>query len=106
MNNHELELFEKLDKFIADFKTLNEKAKNNSACSNEIEKRLGDFTAFILNKDYEKIWNSLDNNTICSLKNKIDAIREESAHSVWYMEKFRAEAFLKKNNMSCFISER
>ena len=57
MNNHELELFEKLDKFIADFKTLNEKAKNNSACSNEIEKRLGDFTAFILNKDYEKIWN-------------------------------------------------
>ncbi|MFA3905723.1 nicotianamine synthase family protein [Fusobacterium nucleatum] len=99
MNNHELKLFEKLDKFIADFKTLNEQAKNNSVCSNEIEKRLGDFTAFILNKDYEKIWNSLDNSTICSLKNKIDEIREESAHSVWYMEKFRAEAFLKKNNM-------
>ena len=55
MNNHELELFEKLDKFIVDFKTLNEQAKNNSVCSNEIEKRLGDFTAFILNKDYEKI---------------------------------------------------
>ncbi|MDK4501313.1 hypothetical protein MWG03_03070 [Fusobacterium necrophorum] len=91
------ELFMELDKFITDFKILNEKAKNNLKCSKEIEEKLGDFTNFILNKEYEKIWDSLDENILYSLKDKIDTIREVSAHSVWFMEKFRAKAFLKNS---------
>jgi hypothetical protein len=83
-------LIQQMDTFLSEFRQHNLLIKQNVNNYNEMEKTIGEFTSFILDKKNEEIWRGIEQQNDDHLEIRIAELREQSAFSVWGMEKYRA----------------
>ncbi|RCX19405.1 nicotianamine synthase-like protein [Anaerobacterium chartisolvens] len=83
-------LVKELNNFLSEFRQLNISHKQNADNYKEMEKTIGEFSSFILNKKNDEIWKQMENKNDDILEKLVEEIREQSAFCVWAMEKYRA----------------
>ncbi|MNW41197.1 Nicotianamine synthase protein [compost metagenome] len=88
-------LIQYVEAFLSEFRELNMSYDQHANNYSEMEKTIGEFTAFVLNQQNEEIWKQVEsqfNNN--KLARNIAELREQSAYCVWAMEKYRAMELL------------
>lgn len=65
----------------------------------ELNRPLEDYTEFILDAKHKEIWETLIDLEEPEMKDRLKKVRRESAHCVWYMEKYRAMTVINSNDM-------
>ncbi|MNZ58680.1 Nicotianamine synthase protein [compost metagenome] len=88
-------LIQQMEAFLSEFRELNLSYNQHANNYSEMEKTIGEFTAFVLNQQNEEIWKQVEshfNNN--KLVRNIAELREQSAYCVWAMEKYRAMELL------------
>lgn len=83
-------LIHQLDTFLSKFGQLNIAHKQYGNNYDEMEKKIGEFTAFILDKENEEAWEQMERQNDVDLPKRVAELREQSAYCVWAMEKYRA----------------
>lgn len=96
MVNNQITLIQQLETFLSEFRQLNMMSKQNVNAYSNMEKTIGEFTTFVLSKKNDQIWREIDQNKNHYLVNVISELREQSAFSVWEMEKYRTLEFQKE----------
>ncbi|AOY74583.1 nicotianamine synthase family protein [Clostridium formicaceticum] len=79
-----------LDSFLIKFKSLHNLHKQKLNNYREMEKIIGEFTSFVLNKKNEAVWQQLEPRYNEVLAWRVEELREQSALCVCAMEKYRA----------------
>ncbi|NMO97663.1 nicotianamine synthase family protein [Paenibacillus lemnae] len=91
-------LLQQLNSFLQQFRELNLSFQQGKENYEEMENVIGAFTSFVLNRDYEILWESVQQNSDLRFSSIVSQLREQSAYCVWAMEKHRAAELLKNRN--------
>ncbi|MDR2097730.1 MAG: hypothetical protein LBP37_04340 [Spirochaetaceae bacterium] len=88
-------MIQKLNTFLSAFKSLNNSHNEDETVYREMEKVIGEFSFFILNKRNSALWDSMECQNNTALNILAEQLREQSAFCVWSLEKYRALEFQK-----------
>lgn len=89
-----------IEEFINQFHFLNESYQRGIYLPEKAEELLDKYTDFILNIENKRLWDREINCNDPKIKKIIHKAQMESAHCVWIVEKYRAQALIESGNPS------
>lgn len=98
VNSKVSSLLDTLDGFINRFSDINLQHDSGVNAAADLEVALEEYTTFILDDNHRQTWDTFIDPQKTEIKERVHAIRRESAHCVWKMEKYRAETLIHAND--------